>query len=375
LLVPLALIVAGCSLFAGPTATPTPQPTDSPSPEPTITPVPDATPGIGTFQSAAPLMASRIGATATLLLDGRVLIAGGISNGHSVASAEIYNPRTGTSTPTGSMVEARAWHSASLLLPNGKVLIAGGTGDRLCEVYNPATGKFTKTGSLGYAPRYQAATSLGDGRALIAGGINGAQYTSRAEVYNPATGHFVHVRSLKVDMQHATATLLQDGQVLIAGGDQADKKHPNVLAAAELFNPVKGTFVTTGSMIQGRSHFAAVLLQNGKVLAIGGVNPAGYAGLLSTAELYDPYTGRWSATGAMAIGRSDFTATLMADGRVLVAGGGDNSTEIYDPTSATFQMGPYMMEDRVSQTATMLQDTRILMAGGNGDTASEMYQP
>jgi WD40 repeat protein len=374
MLVPLALIVAGCSLFGGPTATPTPQPTASPSPDPTMTPVPDATPGIGTFQTGAPLTASRIGATATLLPDGRVLIAGGVSNGHSVASAEIFNPRTGASTATGSMVEARAWHSASLL-SNGKVLMAGGTGDRLCEVYNPATGKFTKTGSLGYAPRYQAAVSLGDGRALIAGGINGAQYTSRAEVYNPATGHFVRVRSLKVDMQHATATLLQNGQVLIAGGDQADKKHPNVLAAAELFNPVKGTFVTTGSMLQGRSHFAAVLLQNGKVLAIGGVNPAGYAGLLSTAELYDPYTGRWSATGAMSIGRSDFTATLMADGRVLVAGGGDNSTEIYDPTSATFQMGPYMMEARVSQTATMLQDARILMAGGNGDTASEMYQP
>ena len=375
MLVPLALIVAGCSLFAGPTATPTPQPTASPSPEPTMTPVPDATPGIGTFQTGAPLTASRIAATATLLPDGRVLIAGGISNGHSVASAEIYNPRTGASTPTGSMVEARAWHSASLL-SNGKVLIAGGTGDRLCEVYNPATGKFSKTGSLGYAPKYQAATSLGDGRALIAGGLNGASYTTRAEVYNPATGRFVHVRSLKISMEHATATLLQDGRVLIAGGDQAaDKKHPNILAAAELFNPVKGTFVTTGSMIQGRSHFAAVLLQNGKVLVMGGANPAGYSGLLSTAELYDPLTGRWSATGAMSIGRSDFTATLMADGRALVAGGGDNSTEIYDPTAGTFQMGPYMMQGRVSQTATMLQDARILMAGGNGDTASEMYQP
>ena len=128
-------------------------------------------------------------------------------------------------------------------------------------------------------------------------------------------------------------------------------------------------------MILARSHFAAVLLQNGKVLVVGGLNPGGYAGLLSAAELYDPSTGRWTATGPMSIGRSDFTATLLADGRVLVAGGGDNSTEIYDPNTGTFQMGPYMMEARVSQTATMLQDARILMAGGNSDTASEMYQP
>jgi hypothetical protein len=374
LLLPLALIVAGCSLLGGPSPTSTPRPSASPSPEPTILPIPDVTPGPGAFQLGAAMNASRIGATATLLPDGRVLIAGGISNGHAVASAEVYNPRTGASTPTGSMAEPRAWHSASLL-SNGDVLIAGGSGGRLCELYNPTTGRFSKTGALGYAPLYQAAVSLGDGRALIAGGLNGAQYTSRAEVYNPATGRFVHVRSLRVDMEHPTATLLQDGEVLIAGGDQADKKHPNVLAAAELFNPVKGTFLTTGSMIQGRSHFAAVLLQNGKVLVMGGINPSAYASLLTTAELYDPYTGKWTSTGPMLIGRSDFTATLLADGRVLVAGGGDNSTEIYDPLTGSFSTGPYMMESRVSQTATMLQDTRILMTGGNGDNQSEVYQP
>ena len=164
--------------------------------------------------------------------------------------------------------------------------------------------------------------------------------------------------------------------MLIAGGDQSDgKKHLNALSSAELFNPVSGTFVKTGSMIQGRSHFAAVLLQNGKVLVMGGNNPAGYAGILTTAELYDPYTTKWTQTGPMEIGRSDFTATLLADGRVLVAGGGDNTTEIYDPISGTFQMGPSMTEARVSQTATLLQDGRVLVAGGNTDTASEMYQP
>jgi len=318
---------------------------------------------------------ARIGATATLLPDGRVLIAGGLSNGHAVASAEIYNPRTGAFTLTGSMSQPRAWQSASLL-SNGKVLIAGGCASETAEVYNPATGKFSRTGTLGYAPLYAASTALGDGRALIAGGLDGAVYTARAEVYNPATGRFVHVRSLRDPLEHATATLLQDGTVLIAGGDQGDTgKHPVILASAEIFNPVKDTFVRTGSMLQARSHFAAVALQNGQVLVMGGINPSGYAGLLSTAELYNPFTGKWTATGSMSVGRSDFTATLLADGRVLVAGGGDNTAEIYDPVSGAFDMTPGMVEARVSQTATLLQDNRVLMAGGNGDTSAETYQP
>jgi WD40 repeat protein len=372
----MALSVAGCSFWSSPTATPAPTPTPSPTDEPaSASPEPSA--DTGSFQTAGGMNVSRIGATATLLTDGRVLIAGGTSNGHAVSSAELFNPRTGAFAATGSMTEARAWHTANLL-PTGSVLICGGSGDRSCELFNPNSGKFSRTGGLGYAPYFQTATTLGDGRVLVAGGFSSGAYTTRAEIYSSANGRFIHVRSLKDPRQHAVAVLLQDGRVLIAGGDQgASGKHAVILASAELFNAVHGTFTRTGSMLQARSHFAAVVLQNGKVLVTGGVNLSASDHLLFTAELFDPNTGTWSRTGTMAVGRSDFTATLLADGRVLVAGGGDATTEIYDPDTGTFQMGGSMLEPRVSQTATVLVDGRLLMAGGNvgGGTGAELFNP
>jgi WD40 repeat protein len=372
----VAFNVAGCSLWSSPTHTPAPTATPSPTPEPTPTPVVVPSPQIGSFQTAGSMTAGRVGATATLLPDGRVLIAGGAGGGKTLASAELFNPRTGAFTPTGSMLVARASQSANLL-PNGRVLICG-SGSRSCEVFDPASGKFAKSGTLGYGPLYQTATTLGDGRVLVAGGISGGTYSSRAEIYNAATGRFVHVRSLKDPLEHAVGVLLQDGRVLIAGGDQGDSgKHPVILASAELFSPVSATFARAGSMLQARSHFAGVLLQNGKVLVMGGLNMSVPAHLLMTAELFDPNSGQWSSTGPMTVGRSDFTATLLADGRVLVAGGGDNTTEIYDPATGEFSMGPFMLEARVSQTATVLADTRLLMAGGsvNGDSSAEMFNP
>jgi WD40 repeat protein len=321
--------------------------------------------------------ASRIGATATLLNDGRVLIAGGISRGAAVASAEIFSPYTGLFTPTGSMLSPRAYQTATLL-PDGRVLMVGGTGTHAAEIYNPTTGKFGKTATMKDNVKYQAAVGLLDGRVFIAGGISSVGYTARAEYYNPSSGKFVRARGMAAAREHPVAALLPDGRVLVAGGDNGDSgKHPVVLSSAEIYNPNTSRFTKTGSMNYGRSHFAAVTLQSGLVLVMGGINPSAYAGILATAELFDPSTGHWTPTGSMNIGRSDFTATLLPDGRVLVAGGGDNTTELYDPATGQFTMGPLMIAPRVSQTTTLLADNRLLMAGGNvfGDNGAEFYNP
>jgi hypothetical protein len=164
--------------------------------------------------------------------------------------------------------------------------------------------------------------------------------------------------------------------VLIAGGDQGETgRHPVYLSSAEIYNPASGHFSSTGTMNAARSHNTATLLKNGRVLVVGGVNSAGPKAPLATAEVFDPTAGTWTVTGSMSTGRSDFTSTLLDDGRVLVAGGGDNSAEIYDPATGIFYPASFMTLPREFQTATLLRDTRVLMAGGNTDPMAEFFMP
>lgn len=371
---PLLLALAlGCGQPA-----PTGTPVVTPSPTPVIeTPAPPATPRIGSFKFAAFMTTNRISATATLLADGRVLIAGGKANGKRVATAEIYDPDTGAFTATGSMTEPRAGQTATLL-GSGLVLIAGGSADNTAELYNPATGLFFRTGTMQNSAILQTATRLNDGRVLLAGGFDGAFFTTSAQFYKPSTGRFTRAKSLRDPREDADAVLLQDGRVLVMGGDQGNKgKNAVILASVEIFNPSNGYFTEMKPMADARSHFAATVLQDGRVLVIGGLSTTttGKTRLLNTAEIYNPASGRWSSTGSMTYGRSDFTATLLADGRVLVAGGGDNTTEIYYPSTATFIPGPPMVMARALQTATLLNDTRVLFAGGNEANLGEIYTP
>jgi hypothetical protein len=215
--------------------------------------------------------------TATLLPDGKVLIAGGFREEGtaeiSIASAEIYDPETNTFTPTSDMNEGRSGHTATLL-SNGKVLIVGGWGPshRLAtaELYDPHAGTFSYTASLSAPRAGMTATLLKDGRVLMAGG-DSARNTPQlvAEIYDPDTKTFALAGSLNTGRSAHTATLLNDGTVLIAGGSSGDS---SVLASAEVYNPTTGKFTLTGSMSRVRYKHAAVLLQDGNVLVIGGSN-------------------------------------------------------------------------------------------------------
>jgi WD40 repeat protein len=235
-------------------------------------------------------------------LDGRVLIVGGDdTTSHGIASAELFDPKTGTFSPTGSMTTARGFHTATLL-PDGRVLIAGG--DRAAwtpsedlasaEIYDPKTGAFTPTGSMATARTFHAATLLSDGRVLVTGGTDGTNDLASAEIYDPKTGTFAATGSMKDARVYQTAALLSDGRVLVAGGG-ADYTNGIFLASAELYDPKTGTFSVTGSMIEARTYQTASVLADGRVLVTGGY---GAQAPLASAELYDPKAGTFGPAGA-----------------------------------------------------------------------------
>ncbi len=300
-------------------------------------------PATGTFTPTGSLNTARLYHTATLLNNGMVLIVGGYAeNGNILASAELYNPATGTFTPTGSLNTARELHTATMIqgiMINGMVLIAGGQGSAgalvSAELYNPMTGTFSPTGSLNTARLYHTATLLNNGTVLIAGGYDSNGNTSAsAELYNPATATFTPTLSLNTARYRHTATLLNDGMALIAGGEDSNG---NALASAELYNPATGSFTLDGSLNTARILHTATLLNNGTDLMAGGYGSGAY---LTAAELNDPATGTFTPTGSLNIGRYLHTASLLNNGLDLVAGGYNSSgylasAELYEAGTQT----------------------------------------
>ena len=340
------------------------------------------------------LTAARDNHTATLLPDGRVLVAGGLG----VATAELYDPKTRSWTATGSMLEARENHTATLL-PDGKVLVVGGndiaaTGAAFslgsAELYDPATGSWTATGSMLGARVGHSATLLLDSRVLVSGGALAVLRGDRnapgdppaaAEVYDPATETWTTTGSLIEPREGHTATRLPDGRVLVAGGLGLSNPPYLTLASAELYDPGSRTWVAAGIMDapnavrSSEARLTATLLADGRVLVAGddevnGSNPA-------FADLYDPGSGTWTSTGRMIGARDRHTATLLRDGKVLVTGGWDDlanlgngavatlaSAEFYDPNTSSWIDAATMDTQRALHTATLLPDGSVLVAGG-----------
>ena len=337
------------------------------------------------FTTTGSLNVARLWHTATLLNNGMVLIAGGVdrTTGNTTASAQLYNPATGTFTTTGSMTTARNFHTATLL-DNGMVLIAGGGNNTAllasAELYNPVTGTFTTTGSMTTSRQEHTATLLNNGMVLIAGGgsitSGGSNFIlASAEVYDPATGTFTTTGSMVPGEALHTATLLNNGMVLIAGGIDPTG---TTSASAELYNPATRTFTAAGRLNTARLYHTATLLNNGMVLIAGGASSPNTLIPLAGAELYNPATGTFTATGSLNAARYRHTATLLNNGTVLFAGGEAGgfivlaSAELYDPATATFAATGTMNTARLYHKATLLNNGTVLITGGDG-TSAELY--
>jgi len=325
----------------------------------------------GSSSPTVSLSGPRYAHTSTLLPDGRVLIAGGRNTSTALSSSQVYDPAVPSFSDAGAMATARFGHTATLLA-NNTVLLTGGNDDAgaisQAELWN---GAFTGAGSLTTAREKHTATLLLSGKVLLVGGLNGGSPIVSAELYDPATGAFTPTSgNLNTARYSHTATLLSNGKVLIAGGYSGSI----ALKSAELYDPTTGAFTVVGAMATARQRHAAVLLNDGAVAMIGG---QGTGAPLSAADVFNPSTNTFAtAPGSMASPRDGLTANLLASGKVLVAGGVDatgnpvGGTEILDPATGTFSLSGLLATARTQHTATLLQSGNVLLVGGLVQTAS-----
>lgn len=377
------------------------------------------TAGEGTWETTASLSVPRYDHTTTLLASGKVLAAAGRtapgSGGELLASTEVYDPHSERWRETGSLQEAR-WSHTATLLPDGRVLVAGGFGEPYqggsnaqpvldtAEVYDPRTGTWSQTGSMTTRRALHTAILLPDGRVLVAGGRTCDQppptacnFTFRsdtAEIYDPTTGTWTPTGSLTIHRHTTSSVLLPSGEVLVPAGFTSAGNG----TTADRYDPGTGTWSSTSPLNVGRARQGAMLLPDGTVLVASGFGGG------NTAETYDPASDTWTLTGNMAGNRFNFDFAVLPNGKALVAGGGFSgqgpsaTAELFDPATRQWSSAGEMPEVHGStsslsstQPAIVLSSNpwtfearpqacapncgKVLVVGDNPTGAAALYTP
>lgn len=339
---------------------------------PVLSCLPRAAAGVSPSERMA---APRAAHTATALPSGDALIVGGCArfgceSDERSASTELYDHVRKTFSPGPRLSGKRVSHTATLLA-DGSVLIAGGySGERrpptsTAEIYEPDRRAFTPVGSMTSPRGGSTATRLRDGTVLVAGGDSGTRTLESAEVFDPKTRRFTATGSMTTARSAHAATLLRDGRVLVVGGANAAG---DPLASAEVYDPRTKRFARVGRLRVARHKLAAATLRDGTVLVIGGSGAGDFSGRYATAEIFDPRRGRSLRLVRMAEPRFKLRDAVvrLPSGRVLVAGGG-RTVEIYDPKARRFRKVGRVGTPLSFATATVLGDGRVLIAGGYDD--------
>lgn len=339
------------------------------------------------WQAAGQLSVPRRDHSANLLPDGTVAVIAGLGDANGITAygtADLYDPQSGMIRAAGKLLYEHGAGASVTTLQDGRLLIVGGHfAPSAVTIYDHSTRSIWSGSALIKERAFHSATLLRDGKVLLAGGQyplstltppGGGPWQSQAdaEVFDPAGGTFTAVGQMVQHRAGHRATLLANGRVLITGGTQTTTPGFGIqLGQAEAFDPTSGAFTT---LTFSAPVDVSVGLSNGKVLLIG----ANYA------TVYDPANGSLDRVAQIAPIRpfNSIAAVRLADGRVLICGGGPvttNAAEIYDPVRNLIVAAPPMLTPRQQHTATLLPDGRVLVIGGydgRGDTASiEIFTP
>jgi hypothetical protein len=328
--------------------------------------------------TAGTMTDARRGHTATLLASGKVLIAGGESTGGTTTykkTAELFDPATQTFAATGSMTDGRSFHGAARL-STGNVVIAGGNGGAAVlastEIYDVTTAMFRTGGGLTHARGRAELVAFGTTQALIVGGQDtGGTVLDTAELFDGTAETWRDTGRMATRRVGHYLTTLPTGQALVVAG--VTSQTLGDLGACERF-AASGTWTATGGLGETRHEFAGTSFSSGKILVAGGYQ-ASAGKVLTSAELFDPSQAKWAPAGTLTQARTDHTLTALPSGAAVAAGGlvrditGQitsylKSAELFDPASKTWTALADMTEARAFHTATLLDDGRVLIAGG-----------
>lgn len=335
-----------------------------------------------TRRAGFPIAIPRTKHTATLLNNGKILLAGGsVEPDDFVFDEELVDPITGSITWTAPLHTIRHDHSATLLT-DGRVLVIGGYSlpqqwlDN-AEIYDPVSDTWTVTLPLFSHGTVHTATLMKDGRVLVVGGCTGSGVcTEKVEIFDPKANIWIEAMPLKSDRELHTAQLLDDGRVLIAGGSTANGEIP-LDGTAVIYDPRTNSWSTTAPMKFPRYGSKSVKLSNWDVLVAGGVIFESSPPQISNAvEVYEPDTNTWHMVSSLAQPRFAFILSTLPNGQVIAVTGSRDwdccwtegsfvrEIELYDPLADQWRIIGDFPEPRAFSTGTQLSDGQIWISGG-----------